>query len=404
MQLKEDLEVHYWQFPEELFISLNDEFHKDFCSKIQIKLNSKLKNCFYKILNCKKYHAQRLFNKEIRFTIREIEILREFIETPKEELENNIETIGNHEDGTIIKNPKLPFYMKNLFYVASHLFFDGSFRFKKGCYFYTYEDSLTKYHKQRLSDFGDVPINLIEKENQLYFSYTIAFITAKILDIKDFKSTTSFLSKKMKSLAKKYRLLSDEIIKSLIIDEGSVEDKIKIELNNKRLIEDIHEVLSEHYKIRPISSRTRYKSLEKNKSQYKEVSTSWKLKIDANSIIDLYNSIQPLPIEYKQEAFKFLFERKQKIWHQRPKGETKKQIVKSLLTKPKSILELARELNVRNGTIISHLKGHPSCSESLTQLGIANKIGNKELRRGGYTNVDIFGIIDKEKAKTFIKK
>ena len=403
MQLKEDLEVHYWQFPEELFILLNDEFHEDFCNKIQIKLNSKLKNCFHKILNCKKYHAQRLFNKEIRFTIREIGILRKFIEIPKEELENNIETIGNHEDGTIIKNPKLPFSMKNIFYVASHLFFDGSFRFKKGGYFYTFEDSLTKYHKQRLSDFGDVPINLIEKENQLYFSYTIAFITAKILDIKNFKSTTSFLSEKMKSLAKKYKVLSDEIIKALITDEGSVEDKIKIELNNKRLIEDIHEVLSKYYKLRPISSRTRHKSLEKNKSQYKEVSTSWKLKIDADSIKELYNSIQPLPIEYKQEAFKSLYERKQRIWYQRPTGETKKQIVKSLLTKPKSVLELAKELNVRNGTIISHLKGHPTYSESLIQLGIANKISNKELRRGGYTNVDIFGIVDRKKAQNLLK-
>ncbi len=404
MQIKEDLEVHYWQFPEELFISLNDEFHKDFCNKIQIKLNSKLKNCFYKILNCKKYHAQRLFNKEIRFTIREIEILRKFIETPKEELENNIEAIGNHEDGTIVKNPKLPFHMKNLFYVASHLFFDGSFRFKKGCYFYTYEDSLTIYHKQRLSEFGDVPINLIEKENQLYFSYTIAFIAAKILDIGDFKSITSFLSEKMKKLAKKYKVLSDEIIKALIVDEGSVEDKIKIELNNKKLIEDIHEVLSEHYKLRPISSRTRYKSLEKNKSQYNEVSTSWKLKIDSDSIIDLYNSISPLPIEYKQEAFKSLYERKQRIWYQRPTGETKKLIVKSLITKPKSVLELAKELNVRNGTIIFHLKGHPSFSESLIKLGIVDVVNKIELRRGGYTNVDIFGIVDRKKAQIFLEK
>src|SRR3989338_10037925 len=143
---KEELIVHYYALPRDIFITLKDDFHHYFYKRIQNKLKSKFKNCCYILLNCQKWHAQRLFTKYTRSTIAELEKLREFENISKEEVERNIETIGNHEDGTIIKNPRLPFNLKDIVYVASHLMFDGSYRLNKGCYFYSYEESLTKYH------------------------------------------------------------------------------------------------------------------------------------------------------------------------------------------------------------------------------------------------------------------
>ncbi len=403
MAKKESL-IHYWEFPKNLFINLKKEQHKELCKKTQIKLNNSFKNCFHLILNCSKWHAQRLFTKYTRMTIEELEKLREFTEIPKEEIEQNIETIGNHEGGAVIRNPKLPFNLKDIVYVASHLMFDGSYRDKKGCYFYSYEKELTEYHLKRLSKFGEVPNNFIEKENQLYFSYTIAYITSRILDIYNFDSLDVFLSEKFKKLVKENKELLDEFIKAMIIDEGEVQDIIRIELGNERLIQDIYEVISIYYKLTKITLRIRDHSFKNNsKWTYKNV-PSWNIVFSSNSVEELYKRINPLPISYKQQNFELLYKRRTREWYKRKPKETKELIIRSLLEKPKSVLALALELEVRNTTIRAHLNGHPSYNKSLIDLGIANKVSEEMLRKGGYAKADIFGIVDIKKAEEFLKK
>ncbi len=398
-----ELLIHYWQLPKELFIDLKDELHEQLCNTIKNKLNSRFKNCFYEILKCPKYHAQRLFNKEIRFRIGEVEILRDFAGISKEETESNLETLGNHEDGTIIKNPRLPFHLKDIIYVASHLMFDGSYREKKGNYFYVHETSLLEYHKLRLNNFGEVPINFIENEEQLYFSYTLAFIASKLLEIPDFRSLKVTLSEKFKTLVKENKELIDEFIKAMITDEGVVEDKIKIELgDNKKLVDDINEIVSIHYKLNEIWSRTRSIDFKEFSKSYNNTK-SWNIEFSTSSFTPLYEQIKQLPIDYKQKSFELLYKRKNREWYKRKQNETKKLIIKSLLEKPKSVLDLAYELCIKNGTIIAHLKGAKTYSKSLIDLGIVNKIEERLLNKGGFTKANIYGIINKEKAMEYLK-
>lgn len=393
--------VHYWELPNDLFVSLKSEFHSELCSSIQDKLGDKKKNCFYKILNCPKWHAQRLFTQFNRTTIKELEVLREYSGLSREEVEKNIETIGSHEDGTIIKNPKLPFQIKNLVYVAAHLMFDGCFRDKKGCYFYAYEPSLVDYHKRRLAVFGDVPIHVQEGENQLYFSYTMGYIASKFLDIDTFKSTKTHLSDRLKSLAKNNKEIVDEIVKALIIDEGNIEDKIEAELANEKLVIDLKEIIEPIYKLNKITSRTR--TIEfKDHPKWTHTTTAWNIGFGASGFKELYKSLSPLPIDYKQDNLEFLSKRQTRGFNQRKMGETRRLIVQSLLNSPKTIDELAKELIVKQTTIRAHLKGHPNIHEPLISLGIVNKIDEKLLRRGGYAKVGIYGIMDINKAKEFL--
>lgn len=387
-----ELLIYYWQLPKDIFISLSDNFHKEFCSTIKEKSIHKYKNCFYKILNCSKNHAYELFIKRIRFRVKELEILRRFSDFSKEEVERNIETIGNYEDGTIIKNPKFPFYLKDIFYIASHLSFDGSFRFKKGCYFYAFEPSLVEYHEKRLKEFGDVPTNFIKKENQLYFSYTLGYITAKILEIETFKSKDISLSNKFKLLAKKHKILCDEVVKALIIDEGSIGDKIEAELANQKLIEDLYEVIKIHYNLTKIGTRTRYVYFKEN-SSWNHTLNAWKLGFSASSFKDLYNSISPLPINYKEENLKFLYELQTRNWFRKKDREIKKLILLSLIKKPKTIFKLAKELCIRQTTVAAHIK----------KLPMVIKVNEVVLRRGGYSKANVFGVKDTNKAKNYIK-
>lgn len=404
MEEENELLVHYWQLPEELFVSLKDEFHNRLCNKVQAFTGHYYKNCFYKVLNCPKWHAQRLFTKFNRMTIRELEILREFTNISREEIEINIDSLGNHEDGTIIINPKLPFHLKNIFYVASHLMFDGSFRNKKGGYFYAHTIDLVEYHKNRLNYFGEVPINFITNENQLYFSHTIGYIASKILEIQDFRSLKVFLSEKFKNLTKQHKILLDEFVKAMIIDEGAIDDKIRIELgDNERLIRDIYEVVSRYYPLNPLSSRIRDRYFLENRDWDYKNKKSWKIEFKAISFTLLYKSISPLPIGYKQRSLDGLNDRANRKWFKRRNGETKRLIVKSLLNESKSVLDLSYELYVQMSIIRAHLKTKPNINSSLIGLGIIGKVDEIVLPKGCYSKTDIYGIIDKKKAEDYIK-
>lgn len=396
------LVVHYWDLSDDLFISFNEVFHNKLCALAYDKTNNYFKNCFYNLLGCSKWHAQRLFNRDIRFRLNEFEKLRIKLGISRNYAEKYIETIGNHENRTIIKNPKLPFKMRDLIYVASHLFFDGCFRLNNGNYFYVYDNELLEYHKNRLKQLGDVPINFIKKEYQLYFSYTLGYIVKHTFNIPTFNSTTCFLSKKVKILAKRYKVLADEIIKALIIDEGAIEDKVKIELSNERLVKDLCEVISKYYKLRKITYRKRSIRFKDN-PKWKYISNSWGLIFASENIKRLYISISPLPIDYKEDALKLLYRRKIRKWYKKKPAETKSLIIKSLLEKPKSVSELANSLCIKNGTVLSHLYGHPTYSTPLIKLGIIKKINKRKLKRGGYTNVNIYGIDNKNKAIGYIK-
>jgi len=281
--------------------------------------------------------------------------------------------------------------MKDIFYVASHLMFDGCFRPKRGCYFYSYEDSLTDYHKKRLNRFGEVPINFLEKENQLFFSYTIGYIAAKVLDIETFHSKETFLSDKFKSLAKENKILTDEVIKALILDEGSIEDKIKIELANQKLVEGLYEIISDHYNLTKLFSRIRYNISFKGK--WNHDSYVWGFGFSAESFNGLYNSISLSPIDYKQEAIEFLAKLQNKNYFHRKHGETKKLITVSLLKGPKTFLELSRELQIRQTSVSSHIR----------KLPFIKKVDERILRRGGFARVNVHGIKDTEKARNFLE-
>lgn len=269
--------------------------------------------------------------------------------------------------------------------------FDGCFRPKKGAYFYSYEDSLTEYHKKRLSKFGEVPINFIEKENQLYFSYTIGYIAAKILKIEDFRSKECVLSDKFKLLAKENKILTDEVIKALIIDEGAIEDKIKVELANQKLVEDLYEIISDHYKLTKLFSRIRYNISFKGLWDYD--SHVWGFGFSAESIKDLYNYISLSPIDYKQEAIGFLAKLQNKNYFHRKHGETKKLITTSLLKKPKTFFELSRELELRQTSVSSHVR----------KLPFIMKVDERILRRGGFARVNVHGIKNVQEAQNFLE-
>jgi hypothetical protein len=128
----------------------------------------------------------------------------------------------------------------------------------------------------------------------------------------------------------------------------------------------------------------------------------WNLNFSAKSFQDLYKSLFSIPISYKEDNLRFLFDRQNRSFNQRKLGETKRLIVTSLLQSPKTMEELAKKLLVKQTTIRAHLKGHPTYKDSLMKLGIVDRIDEKILRRGGYAKVGVYGIKDVNKAQKFL--
>ncbi len=188
-------------------------------------------------------------------------------------------------------------------------------------------------------------------------------------------------------------MLADELIKALIIDEGSIGDKIVIELGNKKLAEDMYEIIKQHYKLTKLFSRTR-KVYFKENSSWNHIFSSYGFGFSSESFENLYKSISQLPIDYKQANLEFLYKLKTCHSNHKKHSETKKLIIQSLLNEPKTLNELAKEIGIKQTSTSVHIKNLP----------IIIKVDEKILRRGGYAKVNIFGIKDIQKAQEFLAK
>lgn len=403
------LEFHFNDLPSGVLIELNPDVRRHLCKTAISVCKYKSKGDLGKILNIPSWKARRLINCENRFPVQWLEKLMRICASKfrvgfsVEMVEKNIKSIGLHSDNRFrIYNPTLPFKLKDLVYVWSHLVFDGSATPKSGSYFMVPQHELLKYHENKLQVFGDVPTNLIEKEKQLYIPWTLVYIVIEIFKPNSFRSLDARVPNMIKNLAIKFKEIADEIIKAALIDEGWIYDKINFGIANEKLSRDVWEITKAHYKVGrfPTKPRTRIGISGK-------CLNDWKWTISNKSADGLFNSIKPLPIPYKNETLNFIIRRHNRSWYKRKPGETKSLIIKSLLRSPKTSKELAFELDIMISSISNLINGVHSRSQNTTglkELGIIGIIGHKNHPACGAAGRSlVYGIIDKKKANNFLE-
>ena len=96
---------------------------------------------------------------------------------------------------------------------------------------------------------------------------------------------------------------------------------------------------------------------------------------------ELYDQIGPLPNSVKDRVFRHLASR-QKGPSNRKKGETKNLILKSILTEPKTVLDLMLELNLGASATRRHLDNLKH--EGLARIEGKNENAFQKSRRTGY--------------------
>ncbi len=394
-------EFHYNDLPEDLYVELTSDFRKRLFSAAISSIGCKTKTSLGRIFGTYDTQALRLWSQETRLTIGQLEKLRHITGLGVEEIERAITSIGIRSDNRKrIYEPRLPFLLKDLVYVYSHLVFDGCGR-RGGSYFMALEKELLDYHEERLSKFGRLDASFNKIEKQLYLPWTLAHIVKTIFDVKSFGSLEAFIPSQLKNEALKTKEIANEIIKAAITDDGWVEDKISFSVSNEQLSRDVWEISKAHYNVGkfPAEPRIRIGISGKN-------SIEWKWSILSSSLQDFQRNIK-LPLPHKQERIDFAVKRQHRGWYKRKPNETKRLIVKSLLEKPSSIKELSFALNVRTTSILNLINGvhcPKQNTNGLKDLGIVGILEYRTNTKGERTGkFPIYYIIDKRISESFIQ-
>lgn len=394
-------QFHFNDLPEDIYVELDAYFHEKLFRTAISSLGFKAKTSLGKIFDTYDTQALRLWSQETRLTIAQLKKLQEITKFNIEEIEKSITSLGIRSDNKKrIYDPKLPFLLKDLVYVYSHLVFDGCGR-PKGSYFMAAEKELLDYHKSRLNSIGEIKINFNKKEKQLYLPWTLVYIVQQIFQVESFKSMKAEMPEKLKELAISNKEATNEIIKAAIIDEGWIEDKISFAISNENLCRDVWEITKAHYEVGrfPEKPRERIGITGKKVLEYRWI-------ILSKSMKNFYENIK-LPLSHKQERLEFAVKRQTREWYKRKPNETKKLIIESLMKSPKSIKELSFELNVRTTSILNLINGVHCPTQNTNGLKDLEIIGILEYRRntkGERTGkFPIYYIVDEKKGEDFIK-
>jgi len=328
------MKIQLKDFPDEIYIKLKKDYkNKLFEELSNIKLDelkSQLKISKTTIIEWKK-RAKYLPLKKIKHILK-------LIKKEKDgELEKNIISYTTKKSKLIIKNPNFPIEdSKELREITVHIMCDGVFSSGYLAYYNIDKNTKEEFIKKLNKCFGNVEYKFYD--TYLHFPPAIALILKKTFNVE-------FNSKKCripKEFFKGNRKKLCGIIRAAIIDEGTIDNtNIRIDSCNKEFLNDL----------RVICQKANYKCGEIWESK----GPIFRLNILAESIQQLNKDMKEIPIAKKQTLINIIEENQKRGWKYKLPGEVKKEILKSLLEKPKKKIELILELRLIKTTLGKHI-------------------------------------------------
>jgi len=151
---------------------------------------------------------------------------------------------------------------------------------------------------------------------------------------------------KLLTLALTNRQIAVAILGQAIMDEGGIgASAITIYYTSKREAEHLWQIANSLGYAGPLR-----KKKHRNHHHYGFTILAAKRK-------EFYDQIGPLPNPTKDRVFRHLANRPRSSINLRPKGETRKLILKSLRERPKTVLQLMLEMGASASAIRRHLQG-----------------------------------------------
>jgi len=285
-------------------------------------------------------------------------------------LERNIISYGTKKSKLYVKNPNLPIKdSPELREILIHMMCDGCFSGGYAAYYNHEKETKEEFIKELKISFGEVDFEF--NERYVHFSPAIMLILKKFFQI-EFNSKKCRIPKEFFK-GNKRKLIG--IIRAIIIDEGTIDGgNIRIDSCNREFLEDI----------KKICNRLGYKTGKIWESK----GPIFRFNILAGSFKRIKRDMKNLPLLKKQQLINLVIKNQQRKWKYKLPGEIKKEIIKSLIKKPKRTIELILELNLPKTTIGNHLRW-------LIKKNLINYKINKNIRT--------YFIKNREKVKDFIK-
>ena len=241
---------HIWDFPDNIYIYLNDNFRDDFFNNMFKKIGGKRPYARFLGLGqmtVKSYHRGHFYKNGIKY-LQSIPIslfkksLNLIDGELKQRLENNIYFIKAHGKSIPVLNPNLPISESSAFYrIVAHMIGDGSAPKSHPPYYANTCKELREQFKEDLKIFGDVKVYETKTTTTpiVCFPKVITDILAHILDV---RFTYPDRIPKYISYASNDSKVS--FLRALFDDEGTISTNLAISMNNHNLVEQIRELVN----------------------------------------------------------------------------------------------------------------------------------------------------------------
>lgn len=346
---------HIWDFPENVYIYLKDNFRREFFEEMFSKCGGKRPYARYlgiSQMSVKNYHKGYTYKNRIMHKQSiPLSVLKKSLslmsETLKNKLEENIFAIKLKNKGLSIDNIKLPFKESPAFYrVVAHILCDGSMSDKSGAYYANTCKELREEFRKDLETFGIMKVYEIKPQRVpiLYFPTVLARILAHILKIR-----FTYPDHLPQDIFNASNYCKSAFLRAVFDDEGTISTNLAVSMANRNIIEEIKKLFD-------------YLNIETNSISVKK-SNKWEDNYSFSirtKYFSKFNETISFTSPDKAKKLKFAINTKQRFIRTRPKEIIEKQIVGILGNNQVGTLEIANKVELTLGYLNKFLKNMES--------------------------------------------
>ncbi len=265
-------------------------------------------------------------------------------------IEEKLEYCATGGRGIHVKMKFPLFLTPEMVSIAFHLYGDGFLgeKGKMSSYRQVNKRGLENFTLKLKNSFGDFSSKNLE-ESKIIIPRVISQFYEVYFALGDCRWDVARVNKEIKNLPNPFLLAG---LTSFIIDEGSIGGTIEIYSSNKKLLEDIGEII---IKLGYICYGPRKKS--------KDESSGYRVYISLNSASQFYEDIKGLQkifptcdLAHKQTLLEDIIRRQRRPWKKYKNGVMKQKIIELLSIRNLNTKQIIRKLNTGHSTLLRHLR------------------------------------------------
>jgi len=351
-------EIHIWEFPHEgFYVQLKPEIMEELVNHAAenvggiAHLVSVLK---VRLSTVYRYRGQQIF-----IPLSTVLHLCELTGTDIMKLEPHVKAYKSGSNAQPIRKPNLPLReTPTLFALMGHLMGDGGHSRRDAYYYNTNESLITEFLSQLRVVFGDVPVRVTVSKRKrkahwkpvtrIRFGMTIVRLLRHLYHV-DVRTFTARVPHRLFDLPREF---AAAFLQAFGDDEGRVhDDQIELCSANRELLRDVYDLVQT--KFPELGEFAVFKKEHQNNNPSRNDLYHIRFRTGA---FKSYRTLIGFTHSEKKKELDRILGRRERGWHCKNKGETRRMLLKGLKSGPMTAKELARSLDVKVSAIHYHIK------------------------------------------------